>query len=428
MKKLKLYILSIVATISLKSILDYMYYKYVSVYFLADLFFLDFSLEKQMISYLMLLIITLFAQSIISNIKKPSRIIILIYFISLVIPILTLYSFQNASTLFVLAVVLNFIFICFSVNYLPKFKVRYLHKSLVKILITVIFMIYIYVYSYLILTGGLSRLNFNLVEIYDVRAEFVKSTANGPLLGYFIPWTANIFNMSLLVWGLFKKKKSFVFIAVLFQFLLFGMTNFRSFLFAPILVLFVYVFTKKYQLLFLSAFSAIVILIISYSSFLLSGNHQWASMIIRRLFFVPANLHLIYYEFFHQKNNPFIYWSNSILEFFVDYTYAVSISRVISWEYWGRDFGANVGFLGEAYAQLGYFGMFLSSFFLIILLKIIDSCADVLPPNIVASVIALPAFSLVNSALFTTMLTHGFIISIIVLLIMTKLKEAEVQS
>lgn len=412
---------SFISIILLKVIFDYLYYQYVSKFFRVDLLYLDYSFEKHVYSYIILAIISVFVISILNHPNKPSRVIILLLFLSIIMPLLTLYAFQNAPSNYVLTLMSCFLIIIIQLKFLPNFRVKVLHSSLIKVLFGVVTIIYIYVYSYLILTGGIARFNFNLEEVYDVRAEYIITATKGPFLGYFITWIGNSFNMGILCWGLIKKNKKLMLLAIVLQLFLFGMTNFKSFLFAPLLVIFLYFFTTKKKLLLYSTLSVSALLLLSYFYFIIFNDHQWSSMFIRRQFFIPSNLHLIYYDFFKQDYNPFIYLSNSIFQLFLEYPYEVSVPRIISWEYWNKDFGPNVGFLGDAYSHFGFMGMFIFSAMLGIILKVLDSFVIVLPSNLISALIAIPAFSLVNSALFTTMLTHGFLISLLTLLIMSNL-------
>ncbi|TAA66084.1 hypothetical protein D2910_15665 [Planomicrobium okeanokoites] len=373
------YFIQFLSIIFLKAIFDYLYFVYVSKYFMGDLFYLNYSSEKHLYSYILLVIVSIFVIPLINQPNKPSRVVILILFLSIIVPILTLYAYQDADNYYVAAIVISFILIILQIMYFPILKFRILHASLMNTLLLGIILIYIYVYSYLIFTGGLTRFNFNLKEVYDVRAEYVTMAAKGPLLGYFITWVGNSFNMGALVWGLFKKNRNIIILAIVLQLLLFGMTNFKSFLFAPVLVMSLYFLAKRKSLLLYSTISITMILMFSYLFFIFYNDHQWSSMFIRRQFFVPSNLHLIYYDFFKEDYNPYINLSNSIFSSFLEYPYQASVTRIISWEYWNRDFGPNVGFLGDAYSHFGFLGMFLFAFILGLILRILDSFVTMLP-------------------------------------------------
>ena len=283
-----------------------------------------------------------------------------------------------------------------------------------------------YVYGCLVLSGGLGRFNLDLLSVYEVRAEYLTRRV-GPVLGYFIPWQANVINILILCWALHKRKLCLLAAAGIAQVLLFGMTGHKSFLLAPLLASGVLlVWGRKNFLLYLFG-GATAMILVSYTLFLVTGNHLGPSLLIRRLFFVPAANHFIYYDFFSRLENPFVMLSNSILAPFIQYPYDMPITRVISWAYWGRDFGPNVGYLGDAFEHFGFMGMFLFSVILGLFLHAVDSVAGRLPSNIVAAVIATPAMALTNSALFTSLLTHGLIPAAVLLWLLRFLEERRVK-
>jgi hypothetical protein len=99
------------------------------------------------------------------------------------------------------------------------------------------------------------------------------------------------------------------------------------------------------------------------------------------------------------------------------------ITRVIAWAYWGRDFSPNVGYLGDAYAHFGFMGMFLFSMVLGFVLHTLDSVGRRLPPHLVAAVAAMPSMALVNSALVTSLFTHGLILTVVVVWLLRAVME-----
>jgi len=79
------------------------------------------------------------------------------------------------------------------------------------------------------------------------------------------------------------------------------------------------------------------------------------------------------------------------------------------------DFDPNVGYLGDAYGNFGLLGMLLFSAILGVALRIVDSVGSPLPSYFVAAAISMPAIALTQSALFTSMSTHGLIPAMLML-------------
>jgi len=296
---------------------------------------------------------------------------------------------------------------------LPRVRVPRPGRDLVYLGVTTLLLICAYVYSGLLLSGGLERLSFSLLTVYEVRSEYIATRL--PFMGYFVPWQANVINIFILFYALEKRNYWLLSLACIAQLLLFGMTGFKSFILSPMFSVAVYFLYNKRNFLSLFFCLTFVLILGSYILYLATDEHIFPSLLIRRLFYVPAANHFIYYDFFSQTNNHYIMLSNSILSPFIQYPYEMPLTRVISWAYWGRDFGPNVGYLGDAFAQFGFAGMLVFSVILGIFLRIVDCLARGLPDRFVAAVIATPAMALTNSALFTCLLTHGLILATVLL-------------
>jgi hypothetical protein len=209
------------------------------------------------------------------------------------------------------------------------------------------------------------------------------------------------------------------------------MTGHKSFLLAPVLAIGVYLLWQKRNFFSWIIMGAFLLTLVSYGCFLVTGVELVPSLFVRRLFFVPARLHVLYYDFFSQPEHPFYMLSDSIFRGFLKNPYGMPMPRVIALTYWGREFWPDVGYLGDAYGNFGLLGMFLFSIILGIVLRIADSVGSHLPPNFVAAAIVMPAMALTESALFTSILTHGWILAVLMLWInqaiyVLRTKEARV--
>lgn len=70
-------------------------------------------------------------------------------------------------------------------------------------------------------------------------------------------------------------------------------------------------------------------------------------------------------------------------------------------------------------------GMFLFSMILGAFLIIVDNISSHLPENLAAAIIAVPAMALVNSALFTSLLTHGLILAVVLIWLLRSIVERQ---
>ena len=134
------------------------------------------------------------------------------------------------------------------------------------------------------------------------------------------------------------------------------------------------------------------------------------SILIRRVFFVPANLNYVYFEYFSIHDH--IYWSNSILKYAIDYAYDVSPVFVIG-EYLGDStLAANTGVFGSGFMHLGIYGIILYMLLITFLINLIQQF-NKLPIWLINAILLMPLLTIFISAdLPTALLTHGMLIGL----------------
>lgn len=399
----------VLLAVAFKLSLDFASFHIINGAFGSTLVF-DFEFIRFLESYLLLVFSSFFIAYIYFDSQNPSGIVYFSYYLFLIVPLLVIYGLRDGITSrpFSYMIIFSFFISIVVSQYLPRVKLPRAGSGVRQGSIFLFVVLSVYVYASLIVTGGLSRFNLDLYKVYEVRNKLDFSV----LLfgGYLIPWQAHVINMFLLVLGLIKRSKIIVSCIFISQIILFGMTNFKSFLLAPFFVILIYFFSRRKNFFALMLLGATVTILVSVIIFLSTGEIMMPSIMIRRLYLVPADIHFWYYDFFSKLENPHIFLSNSILSPFFCYQYDVPITRVISWEYLNRDGGPNVGYLADAYAHFGFGGMIFFSFILGIFLNILDSVVRDSPTNASAAIIAVPAMALVNSGLFTTFLTHGLLL------------------
>ncbi len=407
-------------------VLDFLYASFMSRFYASSptLSFPLFanSLPRLLESYAIALALAIYLVASLYNRWRPSGIVLVLYFVVVMLPLSSLYGLADAPASFVYAATISFAVLIAATDLLPKVKVLRPGRYLLYLGLLTVVGISAYVYGWLLLTGGLERLSFDLLSVYEVRADYMQT--RGPLIAYFVPWQANVFNIIILCYGLEKRNYRLLGLVSLAQLLLFGMSGHKSFLLAPILAGGVFLVWQKKNAISYILLGASLVAFASYAYFLITGNMFLPSLFIRRLFFVPAGLHLVYYDFFSQPEHPLYMLSDSFLSNFVQNPYGISMPSLITSSYWDIDFDPNVGYLGDAYGNFGLLGMLLFSAILGVALRIVDSVGSSLPSHFVAAAISIPAISITQSALFTSMLTHGLIPAILMLWIFRALVGA----
>jgi hypothetical protein len=134
---------------------------------------------------------------------------------------------------------------------------------------------------------------------------------------------------------------------------------------------------------------------------------------------LPGLISGYFYEFF--SINPKAYLGHSIFSSFINYPYSSTPPIVVGEHYWGQSIitaNANANIWADGYANFGYIGMVLFSILLGFILWIYDSISSKINFKIAVLMLCIPAFSLSNSALLTTILTHGIGLTILLLYLM----------
>lgn len=406
------YLIIIASAAVYKLLLDFAY-----THFLVDNYsYLGFIVEENFVKYaeswvlLFLLVTVVFFYT--KGLEKPSKIILYIILLNLLVPLLTFYGMQDKERVYLYSLLAGYLLTVWIVKRVKDFRVIRISDS-VKPLFFIITVITLYVYGYLMATGGISRLNFNILAVYEVRSGYQAS--NSGLMNYLVIWQAYAINMSILIFSLDHKKKVLFLLFLFLQILLFGMTGFKSVLFSPMVAVSLYLILKNSRMknLIFELMTVGILLIVGVSVllYIINGNITVASIFVRRLLMVPAQLHYIYYDFFstHEKMRL----SHSFLSFIYENPYnSPSPVDVIASIIYDRDFSPNVGYLGDAFSNFGITGIIVYSVILGLVLKMLDSVARNVPIYFSAPLITIPSMALINSALPTSMVTHGILLEI----------------
>lgn len=401
---------TILLSLLLRTCLDTTYFLLISKKFGANYVASEFTLHSYVESYVLTALIACTPPSFIRD-SEPGRLVIYFGLVFLVIPMLSLYGCGNvlSSSIFVYLLLSAFLFLTLWYSYLPKFRVKRLSHTFLEAYLFLSIATFFYVFLSLITQNGLN-LNWNFYKVYEVRKELVISSI--PFMRYLLSWCANVTSQALIAFSLYRRSYFVLGVLLSLQVLLYGITNFKSFLLAPILVILVFFITSgKRNALYSLLIVCIACVVSSMLLYYTTQDIIFPSVFARRLFLTPTIIHFWYYDFF--SSNPHTLLSNSILSHFIDYPYEVSVKEIIALEYTGRDISPNVGYLGDAYAHFGFVGMLLFSAILGLILKLIDSLSKNMSPQLSTAMLTMPAFSLINSGLLTTLMTHGLILGIL---------------
>lgn len=276
------------------------------------------------------------------------------------------------------------------------------------------------VVSFIIVLLGLTiyysglHVNFDLYSVYELREK--NPTGKIPFSGYSINWVAKSALPFILLFSLYRYKTVFniwvlfVFVSIL---ILFFNTGHKSFLFNIPFVLILYYLVKSKHFLVLFVSSLLIISITGLLIFWLMDDKTILTLFIRRSLYIPAQLSFYYHEFY--LDQP-LYLSNSFLSSLSEYPHHLEPAHMIANEYFNSDkMAANNGIISDGFKHFGYIGLLIWSVLLSLFLKFADALRSITPTLILIPLLILGAKSFIDGAFFTSLLTHGILISLLVL-------------
>jgi hypothetical protein len=262
--------------------------------------------------------------------------------------------------------------------------------------------------------GGLSRLSFNISDMYAVRRDVEGVYFQGPFI-YLNNWAAKIFAPALLAFGLMNRRYGIALFAIVAEVIFYGAFAQKT----PIALIGFTLFsiwavprrfrTAAMETLFGVIVSAAMFLYFSYGEVLSSA------IVVNRTFFGPAMNNVHYFEFFREAQ--FTYFSNSFLKGVIDYPYGQHVFDIISTIRTG-DVGINpnTGALGTGYMHIGYFGLFLYAIVIGILISIIEGLSKYHRAWVAVAVAGPPTFIMLTSTdLAVALVTNGLALSVVLL-------------
>lgn len=279
------------------------------------------------------------------------------------------------------------------------------------------------VLSLVVVTGG-RYLSLDLGSVYDGRREvFELISSNG--LAYLMNWTTKCFTMFILVYAVIKRRYWLMCFVFLIQVLLFAITTHKSVLFYPVFVLFSIWALKSpgYVSQRFIVGCVLLVLVCAVLTYLV-GNNFISSLFIRRVLFLPAHVTFVYFDFFEKYDH--VYFSNSILSSFYSYPYEDRFTLIIG-RYMGfGDMSANNGMVSTGFMHIGVAGVVLYSIVYGVMLGVSDVVSGDSPSWVSVGVVFIAYREiLISSDLLTGLLTHGALVSFMLLFVVRKFEVME---
>lgn len=367
----------------------------------------DSSALKMAVAYVGVILCWL-AYKVIQRCDLASRFAVLLQLYIIVIPFFALYGVEDLPGYQLGLIILGYATLIIVIRLIPSVKISPPPYVIMRILIAAAVSIVCYVFVGLVLSGSLNRLNFNLSEVYKYRNIYVKGMMPG--FSRFVPWTGYCFIMLWMVTSIEQKKWQQAFMALGLQILLFGMTNYKAFLFLPFVILIMMELSRRSTLQRAIQIGAPAML--GLMLFVYGLGQPYALAILRRIYFVPAALHTLYFSFY--SSNPMGLMSGTKWGEQLGSPYSISSVALIGRKYFGTGNMPNVGWIGDSYADFGVLGVIIEAIILGILLKIADALAGkYVRPGVIEGLLFGSIIALCSASLLVTFLSEGLFVAII---------------
>lgn len=401
----KNFLLAVFGLLIVNFLLEFYYVKFVCAKYSQAGFVLDFSVFKYVQTKMMMMLLLLI--SILIS-KRTSFISALYLFLILMVfvPGQIIYSYSNGlpqvfySSVAFLLIVAVIAPIKFNLN-IFRIKDRVTYVALIVFTLLLILPIF---------NDFRLKINTNvllLTDIYDVRDALKENISY--ISSYTFWWLAKVILPVLLVFSLSKKDMKIVIFTLVLLLYLFLISGHKSVYFTPVLILFYYFFGKNYNEKILLTIGAMIFFLIFINiPDLYIGRPIFKSIFVRRMFFIPALLNECYFDFF---SNNHIYLSHSRFSDLMQYPYDLPPEYLIGREYFGKpEMSSNTGLIANGFMNFGYIGVLGYSVMFSVFLMILNSV------KLNRKYFGLFIFYMLifrGSPFFTTILTHGFWIVLI---------------
>jgi hypothetical protein len=251
------------------------------------------------------------------------------------------------------------------------------------------------------------------MQVYDIRSE-ARGYQTSFITGYLATAADNLLPV-ILVYFLLTKKRLLVIIIGFIIMLNFGIAGIKQVVLLLFIALIGVYFIKNLKISnnFIWGFG--FLLLLGYFEFVIYDTYFITALSTYRVFFIPAKLHYVYYNFFSQ--NELDYFRQSFLKIFFESPYKENIGFLMGYE----DIGditarANNGLFTDAYFNFGVIGVIIFPVIVVFILKILDGAVIGLPEKFLFIIIASTSFVLLGLP-FSTALFSGGILSLIILLL-----------
>lgn len=354
--------------------------------------------------------------------KKPSNIVHFILFFFCYLPVSVQYEmvmstdayvYWSLTSVFILLPVLRLLFRTNS-SMAGKTSIK-LPAFIFLFILTFLSLLAIVVAKY----GFTSNVS-GLLDVYEQRAAFKMESNRWSQ--YAFAWLGNVFVGFSIIIGLSYKRYLLTVIGLITSLYLFFVGGHKSILFIGFLSVGLYFFFKFFMKSLFSYILFAVALLFGLIVFYDLATNQVSlidSIVVRRGFLLPSQIFFHYSEFF--SDNPLNYFSHNFpFSLFLESPYEEKLPAVIGNHYFSfsEEVYANGSVFADAFANLGYLAFPIMLMILSFYYTFLDLIVTAKSTQIIAPMVFISSLSLVNSGFIVSLVTHGILIALLVILML----------
>lgn len=426
-----------------KVLLDFIYIKCQRIFSGILELGLDFSIDKYLFSWLLFLVLTfLFNFFILYKdrlIYSFSQQVYLLLFLVSVVPFFTMYGsgaisetcfFYYNVYMYVLLIAAVTINCCFAgegafellgsigIGEVTRWKKRLFFIMCAAIITTILIVFFYYIGGTFFVDG---------LQVYGQRATYSHISKNIPSALLYLLGVANVVEVLLFIYCLQKKEYIYTGLLLLLLYMHFSIAAEKSVLFSVAFAIAIYCVSKNitmFRVVIFNIITALVCMILAFGHciYYVTDWEQsdlldllcWFDIgipasLFRRVVFLPAYLQDIWVRYFADRAPN--YWGIN-----TEYSIGQGVENYISDVYFNSPLGfANTGLLGDCFANMGVYGVFVYPVIIAIVLHCFDYVLRGKNVIIFMGLSLLLVINITNSMLTTLMVSHGGFVMLLML-------------
>lgn len=264
------------------------------------------------------------------------------------------------------------------------------------------------------------RIQLNIFDVYGIRSEAAKNSL--PLILSYAWHIITIVIPILIVLTLHKRKYLMLIWLLFITVINFSYAGNKSVILFPIILIGGYIFYRKNMISLIFPVGILVEILAIIEQKL--GSIFIVSYLFRRQSILLAQLSENYYRFFLE--NPTDLLRNSIMgKFGFDSIYNDALARVIGNNFETQSVNCNNGLLADVWSGLGIIGIVIMPIIIVICFRLLDFVSYKVDLRLMVGFVLYYAIMFANTTWSTVLLTHGFLVMCIMLIIFPRENEPD---